>query len=256
MLNQIFIPFYTVIRTEVIKIFRVWAQTLLPATITTTLYFLIFGHIIGQRIGTMGGIPYLQFIAPGLIMMTMLTSAFNASVSLFYMYKWSRVIEEMLVSPMSSGVILSSFVAVGVLRALIVGAIVSTIAAIFTHYTIAHFAYMILVSLLASGIFACFGVLNAVYAKSFDQINIVPTFIITPLTYLGGVFYSISILPAFWQKVAMFNPIIYIISTFRYAFYGHADANIFNATLVMIGIFVALYVVCYQMIRARKGVSG
>ena len=253
--KQAVTAYVTITLAEIRKTFRLWAQTILPAAITTTLYFLIFGHLMGERIGTMAGLPYLDFIVPGLIMMTMLNSAFNASVSLFYMYKWTRVLEELLVSPMSSLNILTSFMSVGMLRAFIVGCIVFTVATFFVNMSVLHVFYMVFIALLASAIFSLVGILNAIYAKTFDQISIIPTFIITPLTYLGGVFYSLNILPDFWQKVALFNPIIYIISTFRYAFYGKADTNIFISTLIMIVIFLGLFSLCYCLIRLRKGIS-
>ena len=254
-LSPAFVAFRTIITTEIRKIFRVFAQTLLPPVITTTLYFLIFGHVIGQRIGTMGNLPYMQFIVPGLIMMVIVNSAFSASVSLFYGYKWTRVLEEMLVSPMSSLNIVISFMTVGIVRAVIVGIIVSFIAFLFTHIYVEHIFYMLFVAILASAIFSLFGILNAIYAKSFDHISIIPTFVITPLTYLGGVFYSLSVLPSFWQKVALFDPIVYIISTFRYAFYNHTDINIELATLVMLMIFVVLFSMCFYFIRNRIRIS-
>jgi ABC-2 type transport system permease protein len=254
-LSPAFVAFRTIITTEIRKIFRVFAQTLLPPVITTTLYFLIFGHVIGQRIGTMGNLPYMQFIVPGLIMMVILNSAFSASVSLFYAYKWTRVLEEMLVSPMSSLNIVISFMTVGIVRSVIVGIIVSFIAFLFTHIYVEHIFYMLFVAILASAIFSLFGILNAIYAKSFDHISIIPTFVITPLTYLGGVFYSLSVLPSFWQKVALFDPIVYIISTFRYAFYNHTDINTGFATLIMLMIFIVLFSMCFYFIRNRIRIS-
>jgi ABC-2 type transport system permease protein len=255
-INKALIAYLTILRTEFKKIFRLWAQTLLPAAITTTLYFLIFGHLMGQRIGSMSGLPYLNFIVPGLIIMTMLTSAFTASSSLFYMYKWSKVLEEILVSPMSSSSILNSFMSVGILRAMVVGFIVLIIAEFFTHAHILHYIYVFLIALLAAGIFSLLGVLNAIFAKTFDHINIIPTFIITPLTYLGGVFYSINILPTFWQHVTFFNPVVYIVSLFRYAFYGYVDINVYLSTIVMLVVFVALYLICLFLIKTRRGVAN
>lgn len=255
-LKHALVAYFTVLRTEVKKIFRLWAQTILPPAITTTLYFTIFGTLMGRRIGMMHGLPYIDFIVPGLIMMTMLTSSFSASVSLFYMYKWTRVLEEILVSPMSATTILNSFMSVGIVRALIVGVIVSIVALLFTHVSIIHGLFTVLIAILACGIFSLLGVINAVYAKTFDQISIIPTFLITPLTYLGGVFYSLTILPSVWQHVAMFNPIVYIISAFRYAFYGYADTNIVISVMIMLVIFITLYLTCWYMIKTRKGISA
>lgn len=253
--KQALTAYKTITLTEVRRTFRLWAQTILPAGITTTLYFLIFGNLMGERIGTMAGLSYVNFIVPGLIMMTMLTSAFTASVSLFYMFKWTKVLEEMLVSPMSSINILTSFMSVGMVRSLIVGTVVFIVANFFVHLSIAHIFFMLFIAVLASAIFSLVGILNAIYAKTFDQISIIPTFVITPLTYLGGVFYSLSILPAVWQKVALLNPIIYIIDNFRYAFYGKADTNVFVSTFIMVFIFLGLYGLCYYLIRSRKGIS-
>lgn len=254
--KQMLVAFSTITFAEIRRTFRLWGQTILPAAITTALYFLIFGRLMGHRIGPMAGLSYTDFIAPGLIMMTMLTSAFNASVSLFFMYKWSKILEEMLVSPMSSGNILLSFMSVGMVRALIIGIVVLLITMCFVHIYITHVIYMLFIALLAGAIFSLIGILNAIFAKTFDQISIIPTFVITPLTYLGGVFYSLNILPIVWQKVALFNPVIYIISTFRFAFYGNADTNIVLSTLVMIMFFIVLFTYCYILIRERKGISS
>jgi ABC-2 type transport system permease protein len=240
---------------EVRRTLRIWAQSILPAAITTTLYFVIFGHLMGERIGHMSGLPYLEFIVPGLLMLTMLNSAFNASASLFYMYKWTHVLEEMLVSPMSSMNILNSFMSVGMVRALIVGLVVGIISTFFIHLRIEHVVYMLFITVLASGTFSLFGVLNGLFAKNWDQVSIIPTFVITPLTYLGGVFYSINILPEFWQHVALFNPIVYIISTFRYAFFGQVETNVLMSTLIMLAVFLIFYAVCYYLIHTRKGIS-
>lgn len=253
--NRAIVAYYTFVSAQVKRTFRLWAQTMLPAAITTTMYFMIFGHLMGQRIGTMAGLSYIDFIVPGLVMMTMLNSSFNATVSVYYMYKWTKVIEEMLVSPMSSIIILLSFMSVGIIRSALIGIIVIIIAMFFTDVTIVHFFYMVFIAVLAGGIFSLFGILNAIFAKNFDQISIIPTFVITPLTYLGGVFYSINILPHFWQKVSLFNPIVYIISAFRYGFESYADTNILVSTMIMLFIFFVLFCTCYYLIRIRKGIS-
>ena len=231
-------------------------KTILPPAITTSLYFLIFGHFIGHRIGVMSGLSYVNFIAPGLIMMTMLTASFSAAVSVVYMAKWTRTIEEILISPMSAINITVSYLFVGVLRGLIVGIIVGTIAICFTDLAIKHIVYMSFTAILACAIFSLFGIINGLLAKSFEQISIIPTFVIIPLTYLGGVFYSINILPLFWQKAAFFNPVIYIISTFRYAFYGHTDTNIFLSTTLMLIIFLIFFCLAVYMFNKRTGLTG
>lgn len=249
------VAYLTVLFFELRRTLRLSVQTILPPAITTTLYFLIFGHLIGQRIGSMAGIPYIDFIVPGLIMMSILTSAFSASVSVVYMQKWTNVVDEMLVSPMSSLNILLSYMSVGLLRATIVTIVVSIVALLFTHVEIKHVFYAIFVALLAASIFSLMGVINGLLARSFDQISIMPTFIIAPLSYLGGVFYSLTILPAFWQKVALVNPVVYIISTFRFGFFGWKDTNIIHSTIVMIAIFLVLLVIGYAMIKKRIGIS-
>lgn len=248
--------FSTIVLREIRKTTRLWAQTLLPAAVTTTLYFLIFGHLMGKRIGTMANLPYIDFIVPGLIMMTMLTSSFNASVSAIFSSKFQRSIEEILISPMSSTTILLSFMCVGLTRGLLVGVVVSIIALFFTHLSVQHPFFILLVAILSCSIFSLMGVINAIYAKTFDHISIFPTFIITPLSYLGGIFYSISILPLFWQKVALFNPIVYIISTFRYGFYSHADISLVYSILFMLILFMGLFLLGHRLITKRIGIAG
>jgi len=247
--------FNTIVLREVRRTFRLWVQTLLPAAMTTTLYFLIFGHLIGRRIGTMANLPYIDFIVPGLIMMTMLTASFNASVSAVFSAKFQRSIEEILISPMNSTTILASFMCVGIVRGVGVGIIVGIIALFFTHLTVHHPLFIIFIALLSCGIFSLMGVINALYARNFDHISIFPTFIITPLSYLGGIFYSLSILPPLWQKVALFNPIIYIISSFRYGFYSHADINLSLSLLFMLFLFLILFMLGHRLIRRRKGIA-
>lgn len=253
-LNEKVVAFNTIVMREIRKTFRLWIQTILPAVITTTLYFLIFGHLMGKRIGTMANLPYINFIVPGLIMMTMLTASFNAAVSTVFQAKFQRSIEEILISPMSSNNILIAFMCVGIVRGIMVGIAVGIIALFFTHLHLAHLFFMVSVALLSCAIFSLMGIINALYAKSFDHISIFPTFIITPLSYLGGIFYSLSILPLFWQKVALFNPIIYIISSFRYGFYAHADINLMASMSFMVVLFLILFYLGNRLIKQRKGV--
>jgi len=202
-----------------------------------TLYFIIFGNLIGRRIGTMDGYDYMQYIAPGLIMMSVITNSYGNVVSSFFGAKFGRHIEEMLVSPMSNATVIVGHVAGGVFRGLLVGVLVTVVALFFTKLNVAHPLITISIVLLSSTVFALAGFINAVFARKFDDISIVPTFVLTPLTYLGGVFYSISLLPEFWQKVSLANPIIYMVNAFRFGILGTSDINIGYAYLI-VGLFV------------------
>ena len=227
----------TLVRKEVIRVARIWVQTIVPPAITMTLYFIIFGNLIGKRIGVMGGFDYMQYIAPGLIMMSVITNSYGNVVSSFFGAKYGKHIEEMLVSPMSNATIIIGHVAGGVIRGLMVGALVTMIALGFTRLTIEHPLVTFSMVVLASIVFALLGFVNAVFAKKFDDISIIPTFVLMPLTYLGGVFYSITLLPEFWQKVSLGNPILYMVNAFRYGILGVSDIRIGYAYLI-VGIFV------------------
>jgi len=227
----------TLVRKEIIRVARIWIQTIVPPAITMTLYFIIFGNLIGKRIGVMGGFDYMQYIAPGLIMMSVITNSYGNVVSSFFGAKYGKHLEEMLVSPMSNATIIIGHVAGGVIRGLMVGTLVTIIALGFTSLTIEHPLITFSMVLLASIVFALLGFVNAVFAKKFDDISIIPTFVLTPLTYLGGVFYSISLLPEFWQKVSLGNPILYMVNAFRYGILGVSDISIGYAYLI-VGIFV------------------
>lgn len=227
----------TLVRKEVIRVARIWIQTIVPPAITMTLYFIIFGNLIGKRIGSMGGFDYMQYIAPGLIMMSVITNSYGNVVSSFFGAKFGKHIEEMLVSPMSNATIIVGHVAGGVIRGLMVGLLVTAIALGFTNLTVEHPLITLSMVLLASTVFALLGLVNAIFAKKFDDISIIPTFVLTPLTYLGGVFYSITLLPEFWQNVSLGNPILYMVNAFRYGILGVSDINIAAAYLI-VGLFV------------------
>jgi len=227
----------TLVRKEIVRIIRILLQTVIPPAITITLYFIIFGNLIGRRIGTMDGYDYMQYIAPGLIMMSVITNSYGNVVSSFFGAKFGRHIEEMLVSPMSNATVIVGHVAGGVFRGLLVGVLVTVVALFFTKLNVAHPLITISIVLLSSTVFALAGFINAVFARKFDDISIVPTFVLTPLTYLGGVFYSISLLPEFWQKVSLANPIIYMVNAFRFGILGTSDINIGYAYLI-VGLFV------------------
>ena len=232
----------TIVRREVMRILRIWGQTLVPPAITMTLYFLIFGKLIGSRIGDMGGFDYMDFIVPGLVMMSVIQNAYGNISSSFFGAKFGRHVEELLVSPMPNHVILAGYVAGGVLRGLMVGLIVLAIAMLFTHVRIPHPLIMISTILLGAVVFSLAGFVNAVYAKKFDDIAIVPTFILTPLTYLGGVFYSVRVLPDWAQAATQANPIFYMVNAFRYGLLGEkgTDVSIWLSYAVMLGFTVAL----------------
>jgi len=247
------IAFSTIVGKEVGRIFRIWSQTLLPPAITTTLYFVIFGQVIGSRVGEMGGYKYIQFIAPGLIMMNIITSSYASSVSSFFGAKFQRNIEELLVSPMSNTLILLGYIAGGMARGVLVGIIVGVVALFFTHLHVHSIGSIIVVTLLTSAIFSLAGIINAVYAKSFDDIFIIPTFVLTPLTYLGGVFYSIKLLPGFWQYVSLGNPILYMVDNFRYGFLGIADSHLLLSYIIMFCFIFLLFILAYVLIGRSTG---
>ena len=228
----------TILRKEWIRVIRIWVQTIVPPAITMTLYFIIFGNLIGRRIGDMDGFSYMQYIAPGLIMMAVITNSYANVVSSFFGAKFARHIEEMLISPMSNVTIILGHVAGGVLRGLMVGGLVTGIALVFTRLDVEHPLVTFSIVLLASVVFSLAGFINAIFAKKFDDISIVPTFVLTPLTYLGGVFYSIALLPEVWQKVSLANPILYMVNAFRFGILGRSDIDIAHAYLI-IGLFVA-----------------
>jgi len=231
------VAFKTLVRKEIIRVVRIWVQTIVPPAITMTLYFIIFGNLIGRRIGVMDGFDYMQYIAPGLIMMSVITNSYGNVVSSFFGAKFGKHVEEMLVSPMSNATIILGHVAGGVMRGLMVGALVTMIALFFTHLNVANPLVTFSMVILASTVFALLGFVNAVFARKFDDISIIPTFVLTPLTYLGGVFYSISLLPGFWQKVSLGNPILYMVNAFRYGILGVSDIDIIWA-YVIVGVFV------------------
>jgi len=244
----------TIVRKEMVRVLRIWIQTVVPPAITMTLYFIIFGNLIGRRIGTMDGFDYMQYIAPGLIMMSVITNSYGNVVSSFFGAKFGRHLEEMLISPMSNAAIIIGHVAGGVLRGVLVGLLVTVIALFFTKLEVQHPFITVSIVLLSSVVFALAGFINAVFAKKFDDISIVPTFVLTPLTYLGGVFYSISMLPDFWQKVSLANPILYMVNAFRYGILGTSDMDIGIAYAILLVFVVALFVVCQQLMNRGVGI--
>ncbi len=254
--HDLFIAFWTIVRREVRRFTRIWAQTLLPPAITMTLYFIIFGNLIGSRIGEMGGFDYMEYIVPGLIMMSVITNSYSNVVSSFYSTKFQRNIEELLVSPVPNWVILSGFVLGGVVRGLGVGFIVTLLSLFFTDLQVQNLFVTIAIVFLTSVLFALGGFINAVFANSFDDISIIPTFVLTPLTYLGGVFYSIQLLPEFWQGVSQLNPILYMVNTFRYGILGVSDINIGFAFMMILLFIGGLFSYALYLLQNGKGIRS
>jgi ABC-2 type transport system permease protein len=243
------VAFYTLARKEVVRFFRIWSQTLVPSIVSMALYFAIFGKLIGARVGEMGGQSYINYIVPGLIMMSVITNAYANVVSSFFGSKFQRNIEEMLVAPMPSALIMWGYLIGGTLRGLVVGLLVFGVAHIFTDLHIQHMGIMWLVAILTAFLFSLMGLLNGIFAKKFDDINIVPTFVLTPLTYLGGVFYSVHLLPPFWQKVTHLNPIFYVVNAFRYGVSGYSDVSMtwaFGIIAFFIVGFYCLVLACFE----------
>ncbi|MEL7448757.1 MAG: ABC transporter permease [Pseudomonadota bacterium] len=243
--------YYTIVMKEMKRMLRIWVQTIVPPAITMSLYFVIFGNLIGRRIGEMDGFNYMQFIAPGLIMMAVITNSYGNVVSSFFGAKFGKHIEEMMVSPLPSWVILSGYITGGVARGLLVGALVTVIALFFTDLSVAHPMVMVAMVLLTSIVFSMAGLINAVYARNFEGISIIPTFVLTPLTYLGGVFYSISLLPEFWQGVSKANPILYMVNAFRYGVLGVSDISIGVAFGIVSVFIVVLF--SFSMLLLERG---
>ncbi|MFZ5697426.1 MAG: ABC transporter permease [Pseudomonadota bacterium] len=252
--KETWIAFLTIVVREVRRFMRIWVQTLLPPAITMALYFVIFGNLIGTRIGEMGGYDYMQYIVPGLVMMAVITNAYANVVSSFFSIKFQHSIEELLVSPVPNYVILTGFVAGGVLRGLMVGGIVTILSLFFTHMAVHHIGIMLLVVTLTAVVFSLGGFINAIYASKFDDISIVPTFVLTPLTYFGGVFYSINLLPPFWQTVSLANPIVYMVNAYRYGILGVSDVSV-GLSLGLLTLFaVGLYVWAITLLDRGIGI--
>ncbi|MDP6654138.1 MAG: ABC transporter permease [Gammaproteobacteria bacterium] len=254
--NHKIIAFETIVIKEVRRFSRIWLQTLVPPAITIGLYFVIFGNLVGRRIGEMGGFQYMEFIVPGLIMMSVIQNSYSNVTSSFFSHKFQRSVEELLVSPVPNYVILSGFVVGGMARGLAVGAIVTTMSLIFVDLNIQNPLITIAVILMTSIVFSLAGFINAVFANSFDDISIIPTFVLTPLIYLGGVFYSIQMLPPFWQFVSAINPIFYMVNTFRYGILGSSDVNVYWAFLILGVFIVILYSGCIWMLRHGTGIRN
>ncbi len=254
MLRENLICLLTITRRETTRIFRIWVQTLVPPVITMTLYFIVFGTFIGSQLAAINGYPYMAFIAPGLIMMSIITNSYANTVSSFFSTKFQKNIEEMLVSPAPDWVIVLGFVSGGVVRGLSVGFLVSLVSLIFVRLPLYSIIYTVLFAFFTSFVFSLAGMINGIFAKKFDDISIIPTFVITPLTYLGGVFYSISLLPDFWQTVSRANPIIYMIDGFRYGFLGISDISVFAGLGMLVLFAIALFAANLYLLKKGVGI--
>ena len=251
---QTWISFYTIVRKDVVRIIRIWAQTFLPSIVTSVLYFLIFGAFLGSRIGEVHGVPYIAFVVPGLVMLSVVTNSYmNSSFTMFMSKFFARNIDEILVSPTPPWVIVAGFVASAVLRGVVIGVLVLLVSLFFTSLTVYNLGIVVLFLVLTSIVFAIAGLVNGVYAKSIDGINIVPTFVLTPLVYLGGVFYSAQSLPGFWGTLTKFDPIFYIINGFRYGLLGISDVSIGYSVLLLLVLAVALSGFAIYLIRTGLG---
>ena len=248
------VAFNTLLVKEIRRILRIWPQTLLPPAITMSLYFIIFGKMIGARVGDMGGVSYMQFIVPGLIMMSVITNSYSNVVSSFFATKFHGNIEEMLVSPISKHTILLGFIAGGLFRGLTIGAIVTMLALFFTQLSLVHAFVTIFTVVMTSALFSLGGMINAVFARSFDDISIVPSFVLTPLTYLGGVFYSLKDLSGFWQNISLLNPIVYMVNAFRYGILGHSDVNVWSSLMAIVIFTAIFYGIAYYLLAAGSRV--
>ncbi len=250
------IAYSTLVRKEVTRFTRIWLQTLLPPIVTQSLYFVIFGKFIGSQIGTIHGVSYMSFIVPGLVMMAVINSAFANVVSSFFGSKFQRNVEELLVSPTPNWIILAGYVTGGVLRGLIVGVLVFLISIFFTHPQIHHLSFILLFIFLTAVVFSLGGFLNGLYAKSFDDVSIFPTFVLTPLTYLGGVFYSIYSLPQVWQTVSHLNPVLFMVNGFRFGFLGFSDVSVALSLLILVVFSIGMTILNLYLLKKGTGLKN
>jgi len=255
-MNKNFIALQTILVKEITRFLRIWTQTLLPPAITMTLYFIIFGKLIGSQIKEINGYTYMQYIVPGLTMMSIMTSSYANTSSSFFGAKFSKSIEEMLVSSMPSYIILLGYMVGGSLRGMLVGLIVILVSLFFTHLHFAHLSIVLSMAILSSMLFSLAGLINAIFAKKFDDVSFIPTFVLTPLTYLGGVFYSISQLPPFWHTLSTFNPILNIVDTFKYGMLGHSDISAYIGLSLTLGLFIALLIWCLVLLQRGIGLRA
>ena len=251
--NLLWVGYKTIVRKEITRILRIWGQTIVPPAITMTLYFIIFGELIGRRIGEMGGFTYMQYIVPGLVIMSVITNSYGNMVSSFFGAKFGKHIEELLISPLPNWIILLGYVTGALTRGLLVGVVVMMVSLFFTRIEIQHPLVMVSVLFLTAVVFSLAGMVNAIFAQKFDDIAIIPTFVLAPLTYLGGVFYSIALLPEFWQNVSVVNPILYMVNGFRYGMLGVSDVSLTMTYGVILVAGALLFAWCLLLLRRGTG---
>ena len=254
-LSEQYTAFKTIVIKECLRFLRIWVQTLIPPIITVALYFVIFGNLVGSQIGNIGEFTYMEFIVPGLVLMALISNSYANVVSSFYGSKFQKHIEEMLISPLPNYLILIGFISGGIARGVIVGLAVLLVSLFFSDLSIHNYTVTIAVFLLTSILFSLAGIINAIYANSFDDITIIPTFVLTPLTYLGGIFYSIKMLPEFWQDVSLINPILYMINAFRYGLLGVSDIPLTHAFIIIIAFIVVLFMFSLHLLKTGKGLK-
>ena len=245
----------TIVIKEILRFSRIWLQTIVPPAITTTLYFIIFGRLIGSQLGDIDNYSYMDYIVPGLIIMSIITNSYANVVSSFYGTKFHHHIEELLVSPVSNLSIIAGYVSGGVARGMVVGLVVTLVSLFFTTITVDNYVITIAIAILTAVLFSLAGLINAIFANSFDDISIVPTFVLTPLTYLGGVFYSIDMLPSFWQNVSLFNPVLYMVNGFRMGMLGVSDASLSTAILIILGFILLLGIISLWLLHRGIGIK-
>jgi ABC-2 type transport system permease protein len=248
------IGFKTLVIREFGRIIRIWGQTIIPSIVTMTLYFIIFGSLIGRRVGAMGGFDYMQYIAPGLIMLAVITNSYGNVVSSFFGAKFGKHVEELLVSPLPSWIIVAGYTVGGLMRGLLVGGAVTAVSLAFTHLHVHHIVIILAAVTLTSLVFSLGGFLNALYAKNFDQVNFIPVFVLTPLTYFGGIFYSVSMLPEWAQRLSFVNPILHMVNAFRFGFLGTSDVHVGAAFLLMLLLTVVLFGTAVQLLQRGVGI--
>lgn len=253
--SQQMIAFNTIMVREYLRFIRIWIQTIIPPAITVALYFIIFGQLIGSQIGDIDGYRYMDYIVPGLILMAVITNSYANVVSSFFSAKFHKSIEEMIVSPLPNYIILAGYISGGVARGVTVGITVTGVSMFFSDFQIHSLGITLAVFVLTSILFSIAGLINAIYARSFDDITIIPTFVLTPLTYLGGIFYSIKMLPEFWQTVSLGNPILYMINAFRYGLLGVSDIDVTAALVIIIAFIVMLFSIALNMLNKGIGIK-
>lgn len=249
--RQLCVAYMTIVRKEVIRFLRIWPQTFLPSVVTTVLYFLIFGTFIGSQIQSVGGVTYMAFIVPGLVMMSILNGSFQNIAFSFFQLKFMKTVEEILVSPMPAWAVVSGYVTGSLIRGLGIGMLVFLSAYMFEVIPVAHPVYALIIAIITSILFSLIGLVNAIYAKGFDGINIIPTFVIVPLTYLGGVFYSVHMLPEVWQNISYLNPVLYMVNAFRYSILGFSDISFAISLAVLVSCTLCMF--CWVLFLFKTG---